>query len=343
VHILIDGARCCVRDGDTIFETARRAGIEIPTLCYADGLGGQGTCGMCVVEVRSGGVAEVVTSCTYQVTSGGMEVHTLTPGLKALRREQVVRLAHEAPASRVVRDLRRRYGVADVESEHADRKCILCRLCVAACEAVGASAITVVGDGDHEHVDTPAGVASPDCTGCLACARVCPTGAISVTERQTKRTIWHKDFEPPAYTPRHSGRITADPARCTGCKTCVMACSLHHEGTVTPHLARLRVGRDYFAGPVPLIELCGQCLGAECLLACPTAAIREDAETGARVVDETKCVACGICVEACRFRMIALAPDGGRKAVKCDLCDGEPACVRYCPQGALSYEPWSAS
>lgn len=52
------------------------------------------------------------------------------------------------------------------------------------------------------------------------------------------------------------------------------------------------------------------------------------------MVDEEKCVGCGFCVIACPWGLVVLDPMK-RKAIKCDLCGGDPVCVKECPEKAL--------
>ena len=52
---------------------------------------------------------------------------------------------------------------------------------------------------------------------------------------------------------------------------------------------------------------------------------------------EHKCTACGLCEKACHLGMIHVDA-ASKKAFKCDLCDGEPQCVTYCPQRVLTYK-----
>ncbi|MCJ7767759.1 4Fe-4S binding protein, partial [Candidatus Bathyarchaeota archaeon] len=52
------------------------------------------------------------------------------------------------------------------------------------------------------------------------------------------------------------------------------------------------------------------------------------------IVDERKCKGCDWCVQACPHGGIALHPDKGF-VVACDLCDGEPKCIGFCPEEAL--------
>ena len=79
----------------------------------------------------------------------------------------------------------------DVNSKE---NCILCGLCVKACEAMGTNAISFVDRGTTKKVSTPYDDASKDCIGCGACADVCPTGNISLTDKDGERNIWNKKF-----------------------------------------------------------------------------------------------------------------------------------------------------
>jgi Fe-S-cluster-containing hydrogenase component 2 len=71
---------------------------------------------------------------------------------------------------------------------------------------------------------------------------------------------------------------------------------------------------------------------------CPTKAIRIDDVTGARVIDQELCIGCQTCIQACSYELSRIRFDRvKKKAIKCDLCGGDPACVKACPTGALSY------
>ena len=121
---------------------------------------------------------------------------------------------------------------------------------------------------------------------------------------------------------------------CTGCRICELACSAVKYGTFAPRKARITVsmGRD---GLLVRPIVCEQCENAFCLRACPENAISRDQTTNAVVVDSEKCIGCGLCTKACPIGAIKIDVRA-RKAVKCDLCGGEPACVKYCPTKALA-------
>jgi Fe-S-cluster-containing hydrogenase component 2 len=134
--------------------------------------------------------------------------------------------------------------------------------------------------------------------------------------------------------------ILRDPLKCSGCRLCEVACSLKHEGTVWPEASRIRVF-EFFPG-VDVPHLCTQCRDYPCVKACKYSALRVDDSTGAVLVDEEKCTGCGDCVRACPGRVMRLHPKTG-KALVCDLCGGEPECVKACQEagyGALRVVPY---
>ena len=81
---------------------------------------------------------------------------------------------------------------------------------------------------------------------------------------------------------------------------------------------------------------CFQCEEAWCLQVCPVNAIGVDPDTQAKIVIEDTCVGCKLCVIACPFGTVFLNPTT-KKAVKCDLCGGDPACARACPTNAIEF------
>lgn len=79
---------------------------------------------------------------------------------------------------------------------------------------------------------------------------------------------------------------------------------------------------------------CLQCIDAACEKVCPVAALKRNELTGAIEVIDELCVGCGLCEAACPFGHIALDKESG-SPLKCDLCGGNPACARFCPDRAL--------
>lgn len=124
------------------------------------------------------------------------------------------------------------------------------------------------------------------------------------------------------------------PHKCVACKTCMLACSMGKTGKCSLVDANVNVvtfDEEGFYSPVA----CFQCEEAWCMAVCPAGAISVDPDTGAKIVDEHKCVACRMCTVACPFGNVRIR---NGKSKKCDLCDGDPRCVRFCPTHALTYE-----
>jgi Fe-S-cluster-containing hydrogenase component 2 len=79
---------------------------------------------------------------------------------------------------------------------------------------------------------------------------------------------------------------------------------------------------------------CRFCEDAKCVAACPEDALVQSEKTGVLIVKDNKCKGCDWCIQACPHGGITLHTDTG-KAIACDLCDGEPQCVEFCPEEAL--------
>jgi len=128
--------------------------------------------------------------------------------------------------------------------------------------------------------------------------------------------------------------VSGDPTKCVGCCVCEYVCSMEHEKTYNPTKSRIRVIRLN-----PLINVaiaCRLCEDPQCVTACPREALLQSEVNGVIMVDEEICNGCAWCVEACDFGGIQLHPES-RVTFLCDLCDGEPKCVEWCPEEALDF------
>ena len=132
--------------------------------------------------------------------------------------------------------------------------------------------------------------------------------------------------------------LTLELDLCTGCRICEMVCSLKHYGEGSPARALVKVLRYEKMGeyltPIPMV--CQQCEAPMCAAVCPAKAISLDAKSGAYVVDEKKCLGCRLCMAACPAGAIEVDPVR-KVAVKCDLCGGDPTCVKFCTQEAIRF------
>ena len=120
---------------------------------------------------------------------------------------------------------------------------------------------------------------------------------------------------------------------CSGCETCQLMCSLQNTGAFNPGKSRIKVVPLSVGITIPLT--CQQCEDPWCRKACPEGAIVPDGKQNLVTVDEAKCTGCGACVGACPFGIMSYDSEK-KKAMKCDLCGGDPACVKYCPSKVLA-------
>ncbi len=81
---------------------------------------------------------------------------------------------------------------------------------------------------------------------------------------------------------------------------------------------------------------CQQCEDAPCMNACPVKAISRDEHVQYVKVDYDICIGCRSCVAICPFGAMSYNTKD-KKVFKCDLCDGDPQCVRFCDRKAVDF------
>ncbi len=199
VNLTINGTVVQANEGEMLLAVIRREGIKIPALCHHEAVEPFGACRLCMVEITReewNGWKNYVTSCLYPVDEG-LIVLTHSPKVIELRKTVLDLLLARCPNSPEIRKLAAEHGVTCTSYEtipDADN-CILCGLCTRICAQMGFSAISTVGRGHSKEVAPPLRQAPPDCVGCLACAKNCPTNVIKYTDEDDVRTIWEKKFK----------------------------------------------------------------------------------------------------------------------------------------------------
>ena len=137
------------------------------------------------------------------------------------------------------------------------------------------------------------------------------------------------------------GRNIANQS-CMGCRLCQVACSDIKEQKIWPAIARVTVPQYYPGVEFPI--LCYQCGGeAKCIDACPVQALSLDTskKLNTIAIDTTKCLRtakggdCTLCQDKCPGNAVTYHPVTQAPLI-CDLCGGDPACVKACPQQTLT-------
>lgn len=129
--------------------------------------------------------------------------------------------------------------------------------------------------------------------------------------------------------------LAVDYEKCTGCRLCELVCTVMHDGVSNPARSRIRIVKWEAEGQyIPVV--CQQCEDAPCSKICPAGAIKRDTQIGFWQVDSSICIGCRSCVGACPFGAMNYTPID-RRVFKCDLCGGDPQCVRFCDKKAVDY------
>ena len=222
IKINIDGREIEVEEGITVLQAARKAKIDIPTLCFLKDVNSAGDCRMCIVEIE--GRRGLVPSCNT-IVEEGMIIKTNTHQINESRKVilDLILSSHNRTCLTCVRNgncelqtLAEKFGMAEIEypgkevEPHIDdlspsivrdaSKCIMCKRCVATCKDVQKiSAIDVAGRGFKSHISTTneASLNDVNCTNCGQCIQACPTGALR--EKETIDDVWLKLKDPDTY------------------------------------------------------------------------------------------------------------------------------------------------
>jgi carbon-monoxide dehydrogenase iron sulfur subunit len=126
-----------------------------------------------------------------------------------------------------------------------------------------------------------------------------------------------------------------DYQKCTGCRLCELVCAVFHDGISNPARSRIKVMK-WEAEGLYIPMSCQQCQDAPCMNVCPVKAISRDEELGRVSVDYDVCIGCRACVAVCPFGAMNFNIKD-KQVFKCDLCDGDPQCVRFCEEKAVDF------
>ena len=175
ITLRLNGLDVQAEEGWTILETAKFYGLEIPTLCYNEGLSPFGGCRLCLVEIGVEPRTKLVSSCTYPAEEG-LVVHTDTKRVIEARRMMIELMLSVAPFSKQIQDLASQFGVTRMRFKPRNEECILCGLCVRMCaEQMDGRAIGFQNRGSKRKISTPFDVRSEECRLCGGCMYICPT------------------------------------------------------------------------------------------------------------------------------------------------------------------------
>jgi coenzyme F420-reducing hydrogenase gamma subunit len=235
--LVVDGRTVSARDGQTLLDACREAGIDVPSLCHQPGLPAPASCRLCLVEVH--GFRRPMPACRTRPWEG-MVVTTETPALTRNRRDTLELLlaggGHvcafcPASGSCELQALASRHGLDHVRHgrtrrapavdasrarfSHDPGRCVLCTRCVRVCaEVERAATLSVAGRGEHSHISFDGGLAwgqAASCTDCGRCAEVCPTGAMLVKEWGAQGIFRRPGVATPTPTATPTATATATP------------------------------------------------------------------------------------------------------------------------------------
>ena len=214
ISLTIDGVKVEVKKGTTVLKAAKKIGIDIPTLCYLEGINQIGSCRLCVVDAERN---SLLAACTL-VAEDGMNIKTNTEEIREARKLnlELILSNHDRECLACPRNqtcelqkLCFELGVDDIwyEGEDIDykypldytshalvrdpNKCILCRRCVSAC--LNVQGIGVIGPTERgfNTIVEPVfrkSIGDVNCINCGQCVQACPVGALTIAD-DTKR-VW---------------------------------------------------------------------------------------------------------------------------------------------------------
>ncbi len=219
ITLTIDGQKITVDEGTSVMQAAEKIGIRIPRLCYHPLLSLEGSCRVCIVQIK--GFDYFLTSCSHKVEEG-MEVLTNSPDIRLARRDIIELILDNHPREcqlcerdgncelqnlaysmgvrqRLFEGKRKKYKIEDSSRSviRDAEKCILCSRCIRVCKEVqGVYNLSQHGRG-FDTIVTPFDQANMDdsvCIQCGQCINACPTAAF--LEKKHTDKVWQALSDP---------------------------------------------------------------------------------------------------------------------------------------------------
>lgn len=192
VEIMVNGKPLQVNKNVPLLQGLQEEGVFIPSLCFNPVLAGNGSCGLCIVEVFDQNNSHLQHSCLLYPRQG-LQIETETTRIKQVRSQAAQLLLSRGPfpkqavnklvSALVQEEKRNRNTVTDETITNSFTGCILCGLCVRICQKIGRNRLTFVGRGKKIQVEFVSDKEG-SCGSCHACSRICPTGYIAPNPQQ---------------------------------------------------------------------------------------------------------------------------------------------------------------
>ncbi len=205
--LIIEGKEVEFTDEKNLLEVIRKAGFNVPTLCYRPDLTSFGACRMCVVEVENPNGSKMINSSCTMPPAPGIKVKLNTQRVRKIRKTvlELLLANHDRKCLTCERsgdcELQKyseEYGITEIKYAERDNmlpvdcsspsivrdpnKCILCGACVRACSEFQSGVLGFANRGSRTQVQPMAGkhLADVECVNCGQCVAVCPTGALTI-------------------------------------------------------------------------------------------------------------------------------------------------------------------
>ncbi len=302
IEFKLDGKTIHAFDGESILNAAARHGVDIPRLCYKEGMRADGNCRACVVEVK--GERVLAPSCCRNVVPG-MEVQANSERAVKSQKMVVEMLLSDMP------DMG--YKWTDAQSPHP-------KLLPASGE--GTSLPLLVGEGGG------GGEGSPNFSG--QHGELSDWAArLNITVRPELKALRRQ--QPKADMSHPAMAVNLDA--CIQCNRCVRACREEQVNDVIGYAMRGAHSEIVFDLADPMGDsTCVAC--GECVQACPTGALMPKTQIGSQIVDkkvDSVCPFCGVgCLLTYNVKDNAIVSVDGR--------DGPANHSRLCVKGRFGFD-----